>query len=227
MFKTLIELFRKEENLIEQAISESTRMIRECKFMFEESVRSLRHADTADLHIDIYEKDKTINKYQREVRRKVITHLTIVGSEQSLTAGLILTSIIIDVERMGDYSKNIVELAQAHPKRLEAGIFEETLVHIESEVTRKFDHAEKSFGDSDVELAQKLMAEHKPLSIECDRMIADIIQEKYKTLSPGEAVVLALYIRFLKRISSHLTNIVSSVANPFPRIGYRENDSRT
>ena len=38
-------------------------------------------------------------------------------------------------------------------------------------------------------------------------------------LAPFHAVVLALYIRFLKRIWAHLTNISSSIVNPFPRIG--------
>ena len=38
--------------------------------------------------------------------------------------------------------------------------------------------------------------------------------------SKGDAVVLALYVRYLKRIESHLNNIVSSVVNPFPRIGF-------
>ena len=33
---------------------------------------------------------------------------------------------------------------------------------------------------------------------------------------------VALYLRFLKRISAHSRNLISSVVNPFDRIGYRE-----
>jgi len=33
---------------------------------------------------------------------------------------------------------------------------------------------------------------------------------------------VSLYARFLKRIASHSRNIVTSVVNPFHRIGYRE-----
>lgn len=224
MFKTLLDLFRKE-NLITQAIVETTGMIREDRLMFDESVRSLRHSDTAEIGFDIVAKDKMINKYEREVRRKVITHLTVVGNEQSLTAGLVLVSIVIDVERIGDYTKNIVELALAHPRRLEGGMFEKDLERIEEIIRKRFDEAEKAFGDSDVELAKRLMREHRPISSECDRLINDLIAEKDKSFGVGEAVVLALYIRFLKRISAHLTNIVSSVANPFPRIGFRDKET--
>jgi phosphate transport system protein len=221
MFKTLIDLFRKE-NLITQTIAETSRMIQEDKLMFEEAVRSLRHSGTAELSFDIVAKDKMINKYEREVRRKVITHLTVVGNEQSLTAGLVLISIVIDVERIGDYTKNIVELALAHPQQLRGGIFEDDLRRVEEIIRRRFDAAEEAFEKSDEQLAKRLMREHKPISSECDRMINDIIAEKDKSLTPGEAVVLALYIRFVKRVSAHLTNIVSSVANPFPRIGFRD-----
>jgi uncharacterized membrane protein YeaQ/YmgE (transglycosylase-associated protein family) len=38
----------------------------------------------------------------------------------------------------------------------------------------------------------------------------------------ADATAVSLYARFLKRIASHSRNIVTSVVNPFQRIGYRE-----
>ena len=64
--------------------------------------------------------DKKINEFERDVRRKVMTHLVVSGN-QYLGAGLILVSVVVDIERMGDYTKNIYELAIQHPKRLSAG----------------------------------------------------------------------------------------------------------
>ena len=40
-------------------------------------------------------------------------------------------------------------------------------------------------------------------------------------LTAREVVVLALTIRFVKRIGAHLSNLASSVVNPFDRIGFR------
>jgi len=221
MFKALLDLFRRE-NLIDQAIAETVRMLGETKMMFAESMRALRHSDSAELSFDIIAKDKMINKYQREVRRKVITHLTVAGNEQSLTAGLVLISIVIDVERIGDYTKNIYELALSHPQRLNGGVFESTLVKIEEEILRRCDDAEKAFHESDDELAREMMRKHRPITSECETIISNIIAEQDPSLKVHEAVPLALYVRFLKRVSAHLTNIVSSVANPFPRIGFRD-----
>ena len=43
-------------------------------------------------------------------------------------------------------------------------------------------------------------------------------------LPAADAVTVALYLRFLKRISSHARNLVSAIVNPFPRIGYKAKD---
>ena len=45
------------------------------------------------------------------------------------------------------------------------------------------------------------------------------------TLSLSEGVTVALYTRFLKRISAHSRNLISSLVNPFHRIGYPESDT--
>ena len=41
-------------------------------------------------------------------------------------------------------------------------------------------------------------------------------------LTRADAVTTALYARYLKRVASHLLNILSSIVNPFDLIGYRE-----
>ena len=40
-------------------------------------------------------------------------------------------------------------------------------------------------------------------------------------ISSREAVIAALASRYTKRISAHLSNLASSVVNPFDRIGFR------
>jgi hypothetical protein len=38
----------------------------------------------------------------------------------------------------------------------------------------------------------------------------------------GHAVTVALYMRYLKRVSAHIKNVATSVVNPYHRIGFRE-----
>ena len=222
MFKFLREMFQTND-LLKQAFDATAAMLREDYVMFEESVRSLRHSDNSELQFDLYAADKKINKYEREVRRKVLAHLAI-AKPIDVGPGLVLISVVGDVERIGDYTKNIYELAHAHPQRLHAGKYEEHLVEHEKAITEKFKNVTEAYSNSNEELANRLMKEHASISHWCDEVVNELITNNPGELKCGDAVAVALYIRHLKRISSHLTNIVSSVVNPFPRIGYRSKD---
>lgn len=223
MFRFLRGIFQ-TDNLLEQCFDATAEMLHEDFVMFEESVRSLRHSDSAELKFDIFAADKKINKYEREVRRKVLAHLA-VARPVDVAPGLVLISIVNDVERIGDYTKNITELAQAHPKRLHGLTYEEKLVEVERKIMDKFTQVTRAYEKSDEELAARLMLEHRDISRWCDSVVNELIKTSGdENIHVGHAVVLALYVRFLKRISAHLTNVVSSVVNPFPRIGYRLKD---
>ena len=63
-------------------------------------------------------RDKEINNYQKEVRKKVITHFSISRNIEDFPSGMVLLSIIIDVERLGDYTKNILDLAINYEEKI-------------------------------------------------------------------------------------------------------------
>ena len=224
MFKTIKKYFKKESLLI-QSYQETEKTLQTCKEMFAETVKSLRYSDSAELSIDIREKDKQINNYQQEVRRKMLTHLAI-SPKTEVNPALVLISIVIDVERIGDYTKNIEDLAKAHPKRLNGGQYEETIKQLEDEVKSKFESVTSAFTVYDVGAAKEIMDDHRSITKECDKIITRFVAEQISDIPGNDAVALALYLRYLKRISSHLTNIVSSVVNPFDMIGYSDKDKK-
>ncbi len=218
MWKELITLW-KSDNLFMQALNQSYEMLEIAHEMFKEAVESLRHTDT-DVDVETKKKDKIINKYEREVRRKVITHLSVQGGGD-LPAGMVLITIIIDIERIGDYTKNILDLATLHISKLESTDFLETITAVEQSVESMFVRTLECLKNNDEELALQLMAENKDVGKTCDEVISKLIKEEYPDLSVSDAVSLALYFRYLKRINSHLKNITSSVVNPFDRIGFK------
>jgi phosphate uptake regulator len=218
MFRMIRDLFR-GESLLDQSFQETIEILTVAKNMMSAASKSLRESDSAEVAMDVRKADKQINKYQREVRRNILTHLS-VAQLTDVTAALVLASIIIDVERLGDYTKNIVELAQAHPTRLDAGIYEEKLQRLEKRVRTGYNEVRRALDRSDQEVAHAFMRSHKKYASIADEMIDDLISADDK-LAKGSAVTLALYVRYLKRSEAHLNNIVSSVVNPFPRIGFR------
>lgn len=221
MWKNLINLFKKS-NLFVQALDESYQMLDIDWVMYQASVKSLRHSDNAEVEVDIRAKDKQINAYEREVRKKIMTHLVVSGGAD-LSAGLALATVVIDIERIGDYTKNIHELARNHPSRLNAGSLENNLSHIETGVTRLFEDMITAFKTSDEHLARRVIDAYKEdLAAACDAITAGIVSGKTVDLSASDATTVALYARYLKRIASHSRSVVTSIVNPFHRIGYKE-----
>jgi len=221
--KELIELWR-SDNLLTQALNDSHTMLESTQEMFRESVGSLRHSDDGEIKMTVYETDLLVNRYQREVRKKVLKHLAITGGA-NIIPGLILTSIVIDIERLGDYTKNIMDLAIAHPRRLKCALFESDIANIETSVAELFDKAIPAIKDSDKKTAQELIEGYWWILKKCDKIQTQLIQEAAPGCTPGTAVTIALYSRYLKRIAAHLINVVTSVVNPFEAISfYQERD---
>ena len=221
MLKEFFNLF-KSDSLFEQALTESYNMLDIDLAMFTESIKSLRASDTADINIDIYEMDKKINHFERDVRRKIMTHLT-VNPQQDLSSGLVLVSVVIDIERIGDYTKNIYDLALNHPSKLIGGNYEESLIEVENSTRQFFIDSVKSFKEQDIDLARKLMRDYKTeISSKCEEIAKAIVSGKANDMSTADAAAVALYARYLKRISAHCRNLISSIVNPFERIGYPE-----
>ena len=221
MFKQIFEIF-KSNSLHEQALTECHEMLEIVREMFNESTNSLRHSDTAEIPIDIFAMDKKINEFERDVRRKVMTHLVVSGKED-LGSGLILVSVVIDIERIGDYTKNIYDLAVEHPQRLLAKSYEKELSNIENATTDFLNEAIEVFKNQDIDNARKLMANYKTdISSTSSDIVNGIVSGKNNEFTPEQAGALCLYARYLKRIAAHSRNLVSSIVNPFERIGYPE-----
>ncbi len=222
MLNQFFELFRKD-NMLQQAHDRSLEMLEADRDMFLAASSSLREHDDARIELDIYAKDQLINAYEREVRRKVLTHLAL-SSSRSIAAGLALVSIVIDIERIGDLTKNIVDLALNHPGRLTCGSLEEDIRKIETTVKTMFTLLIEAFPNGDDDKAKEVMSEHWWIARRSDEILNILIARTAPDLVCNDAVSTALYVRFLKRISAHLMNIASSIVNPFDRIGFRDDD---
>ena len=221
MYKELIKIF-KSNSLYDQALDACHQMLDTDLTMYNASTKSLRQSDTSDIDIDIYSMDISINKFERDIRRKISTHLSL-GNSSDISAGLVLVSIVIDIERIGDYTKNIYDLANHHPKKLIVAKVEDRILELENFTTDFFTNTIKSFKEDDTESASLLMISYKEkMSKQSDEIVNDIISNKIDGINAGEGAAIALYARYLKRIAAHSRNLVSSIVNPFERIGYPE-----
>jgi phosphate transport system protein len=218
MFKKWLAIF-KRDSLIDRAYQRSFKMLDITLSMYIEAKMSLRQREDNEIDLKLKDTDKEVNSYEREVRRMVFKHLSVTGTA-NLPQGFILVSIIIDIERIGDYAKNMVELALDHPGKLHGGEFEGEISRIEEALEDNFKLAKKCFEDADESFALEILKKYAWVNDACDKILEALVREKDGDLKPGDCAALALYMRWLKRINSHLRNITTSVVNPFDRIGF-------
>lgn len=222
MFRKLKELFS-SDSLLNQAFENCSQMLQECRDMCEKSIHALRYTESNLLEFDIYKMDKSVNHFERSVRRKILTHISVSGTSD-LASSLILLTIIVDMERIGDYSKNIVELALNHPQQLAAGTIEEALKEIEQYVLPSFSTLQDILQQADLSSAREFIEKNHAITKRCDAWVMQLLRGELQCVTAGTCAALALYIRYLKRIFAHQMNIASSVVNPYDRIRYRDED---
>lgn len=218
MWNQLKALFAKE-SLCEEAYEESLDVLRECLGMFNDSVASLWAEQS--LSTDIYSRDRKINKFERAVRRKIVSHLA-VSTNPNVPMSLVLTSVVIDIERIGDYTKNIMELAMHHPSNFEGGEIAEEIKSAENTVRSMFIDLIPALESADLDKARQVIANHLEMADRVEKNVEALVTGKVLNENSGEAVTAALHLRYLKRIGAHLKNVATSIVNPYYRIGYRE-----
>ena len=219
MWKEMKNLWS-SDNLLTEAWNMTYEAINIDGEMFTDAVEVLWGDNKKSTQKLIFKKDKLINKYERDIRRKVVTHLTVQGTDE-VAAGLVLSTVIVDVERIGDYIKNIVDLTEMYPGKLDGKSQTKKLNSIENQIERMFKIAPECIEIGDEDAALDLYTETKEIGNTCDDSIKLLIQNNEKELDAPTTAVIVLYYRYLKRINAHLRNMVSSVINPYDRIGFK------
>jgi len=218
VWKPVLNVFDKN-TLLDKAYKDSYKMLALTEKMYLAARTTLRTRTPTDIDIDIYEADAKVNKLERKIRKKVMRHLEEQRPED-LYSGLLLVSVVIDMERIGDECKNVLNLAQNYHGRLKSKYYDEDMIKIESAVEEIFAKVRAQFKTMNIVDAEKLLSEYRWVNKICDQRESDLIKEADKSLPPAKAAAIALYIRHLKRINSHLRNIATSVVSPFDRIGF-------
>ena len=221
MFRTFFNLWKKS-SLLSEATQKTHEMMELASTIFLKSVRALlEQQEIKRENQEIYELDKKLNSYQIDVRRKVLEHLTL-SPGQDITSSLIIITIVIDIERIGDYSKNLLEILVHYPEVLKGKYFDEIRNTIKT-VEEEFPLTMEAFKEADEEKGKNVMEMHKDLARKCDEWIQKLIEDK--RIKIREAIIAVLLFRYLKRVSAHLKNIASGVVNPFHRLGYKPKEN--
>lgn len=159
--------------------------------------------------------DQLVNEAEREVRRQLVVHASVHGTSE-LTAILMYMSVVKDVERIGDYSKNIFDVA-AQGVDLSTSSDRGEMVEYRDRISQMITESSRVFADEDVDRARSMISEGDQMQDFFDLRVSELVRSD----APAhDAVPRALLHRYYKRIVGHLMNLLSSVMMPLDRLDY-------
>jgi phosphate uptake regulator len=221
MLRELLSIFRSEKTLTDMG-QNFTDML---KVTYEMTIAAgevyFGDSDSPEQRTQIYKRDVRVNKLERTIRKQVIAHLSVAGTSASLPYCLLLMSLVKDVERLGDYAKNLSEVRDYHPDPLPDDDFVGELREIRSGTEAAFAATADVFTSSDRERALELTREGREVTHRCDALIERVASSDYSARSATAVVIGA---RYYKRIAAHVLNVLSSVVMPLHKLDYYDED---
>ena len=221
MLHELLEFFRSAQPL--QAMGDSFSKMFELAYHLTREAGEMYFGEevTPEERTRIYKRDVEINKLQRIVRKQVIAHLSLHGNSPNLPYCLVLMSAVKDVERIGDYAKNLTEVHDFRTGPLPDDDIVAELREIRAGVESAFAGAKDAFASSDREQAVTLIQEGRAMAQRADALITRVARSDYDAATTT-AVVLGA--RYYKRIGKHVLNVLSSVVMPLHKLDYYDDN---
>lgn len=198
--------------LVEQAFEDIQVMLKNGHRMFAASTAFVLDNETLD--VDLSDLDSEINEREQELRRALLEHLT-VNPKRELVFSLKLISIVHEAERIGDVSKSLAKAGRL-AKKPRMGPMVVPQREMRDRILQMFDRAREGFIEGDLSAARELMETHEGMKDEVTEYLIQLADRE--DITANEGIVYALSARLLSRVSSHLSNLASTVVSPFDHI---------
>ena len=195
------------------------RMVNDARHTFDLAMNALAGGSVASVADEVRRTDRQINVTEMEIRRELVVHFSVHAGGDA-TEMLVFMNMIKDLERIGDYNKNIFDLAEEGVSFAEAEDLERIL-GFRDEVSSRIALMGEILTERDEERARSYIARGDELRREFDALVNELVHSTGQAL---QAVPRALLYRFLKRVTAHSLNVVSAVVMPVDRLDYFDED---
>lgn len=165
---------------------------------------------------DLYNTDNAINELHKEVRREMIIHSAV--NSRNLDIPLLLSYMTMskDIERIGDYCKNLFEIAETG-NSFAKGDDLDAYMELKNDIGKLIVYLQSCLNLDDESKVQDLITLGSSLNNDLDEKITALLEDKEKIQYP---VATTLFYRYLKRIVSHIVNAATAIIMPTDQIDY-------
>ena len=218
----VMSFFRSDEGGISQIESQVQRMIADARHTFDLAMNAVTGGAVETVADEVRRTDRQINVTEIEIRRELLVHISVHGTADAGEM-LVFMNMIKDLERIGDYNKNIFDLA------LEGVSFSgaedlEQILGFRDELSSRIALMGEILDMRDEDRARAYIERGDQLRREFDGLVNELV---HATAPALVAVPRALLYRFLKRVAAHCANVVTAVVMPVDRLDYFDEDDDT
>ena len=207
MSKDSIDLI---EAKLSQMLTESTRM-------YDIAMNCLLSDTNLDaVREDLYATDKEINKLHRAVRREMIIHSAVHSRNLDVPLLLSFMTMSKDIERIGDYCKNLFEIAETG-NTFAKGEHADEFQALKSDIGKMIVYLQSCLSLDDESKTQDLITLGQSITKSLDKKITALLNKTVETQYP---VSTTLFYRYQKRIVSHIINASTAIIMPTDKIDY-------
>ena len=213
---------RPEESGLENIESQVQRMGNDARHTFDLALSAVTGGAVETVADEIRETDRQINATEVEIRRALLVHASVHGGIDTPEV-LAFMNMIKDLERIGDYNKNIFDLAEEGVSFTESPEID-SILSLRDEVSSRISLMGEILSVRDEERARTYIERGDELRKDFDRRVNELL---HSTEAAVTAVPKALLFRFLKRVSAHSSNVVSAVVMPVDQLDYFDESEDT
>ncbi len=198
-------------------------MLEDARSVFDTAVDTLlAGTDPHAVAQRLYDTDKRINLLEQRIRRELVVHLSV--SERLDHPGCLeMMSLVKDAERIGDDSKNLLDLGRAcrdfaqDPQAADLRRY----VDLTSGLLRDVRTIHEN---RDVEAAREFVDQAREVVQRCNQEVDGLSHHPERSERP---VIAALAWRYLMRVTAHAMNIATSLLVPLDKLDYFDESEET
>ena len=213
----VMSFFRKpEEGGLKHIDAQVQGMINDARHTFDLAMNALTGGPVATVADEVRRTDRRINITE------LVVHASVHGGVDTPEV-LVFMHMVKDLERIGDYNKNIFDLADEGVSLAEAPDLGRLLGY-RDELSSRIALMGELLTTRDEDGARAYITRGDELRREFDDRINELV---HSTEPAVVAVPRALLYRFLKRVTAHSLNVVSAVVMPVDRLDYFDENDET
>jgi phosphate uptake regulator len=211
----VLRFFHSGENALEHIEREVVGMIGACRHSFDLAMSALvSDADITPVGEEVRANDREINGVEETVRRELVVHMAVTGSDDIGTVLRFLLAVK-KLERVGDQAKNVFDLADEGVRFSGAEDYDR-FVEFRTQVSSVFAEAISILSDVDDVDPNPMIDRCEVLMDTFDRLVNELIHSEERA---SYAVPRAMLFRYLKRIVANIASVVTTMTDSDGRLG--------